>query len=193
MAQSMSMAVLTNPLFIIVMILIIILIVLAIFRIFSPNFSIGLEGGAHIGTLKGSFELEAFEGDDIDEPFENDDDDSEPFENNDDDGDDGDDTDENFETFSNKENGEFVLFYAHWCGHCKNLMPDFDKMMQNYKGNIRIVKIDSDKNPELINSHKVKGFPTIRYFPDGMDKSNNFKEFSGDRSYEGLLNYLSNV
>jgi len=225
MAQSISMAILTNPLFIIVMILIILLIVLAIFRYFSPQFSIGVEGGAHIGSLKGAFELEAFEGDD-DEPNE---DDIDHFANEDgsDGGDAGDagdsdevdhfanenesdtgdsvasdsdasdagsDSDDHFENFANPgEKGDFVLFYAHWCGHCKNLMPHFDKLMEKYDGNVRIVKIDSDQNPELMNAHKVKGFPTIRYFPDGVDKINNFKEYPGDRTYSGLMNYLSNV
>jgi len=191
------------------MILIILLIVLSIFRIFSPNFSIGLEGGAHIGSLKGAFELEAFDdenvryvenfADDASDDASDDADEVEQFAGDDDDDSDeieqftGDDSDE-VEDFANQgQNGDLVLFFAEWCGHCKKLMPHFNKLMQNYNGNVRIVKIDSDENPQLINSHNVRGFPTIRYFPEGMDKINNFKEYNGERDYSGLLNYLSNM
>jgi protein disulfide-isomerase A6 len=54
---------LTNPLFIIILLLIGLIIVLAVFRSVSPFLSLGFGVNAHIGDLKGSFEIEAFDND----------------------------------------------------------------------------------------------------------------------------------
>jgi thiol-disulfide isomerase/thioredoxin len=53
--------VMTNPLFIIIMLLLGLIIILAIFRSASPFLSVGFGVNAHIGELKGSFEIEAFD------------------------------------------------------------------------------------------------------------------------------------
>jgi protein disulfide-isomerase A6 len=54
---------LTNPLFIIILLLIGLIVVLAVFRSVSPFLSLGFGVNAHIGDLKGSFEIEAFDND----------------------------------------------------------------------------------------------------------------------------------
>ena len=51
----------SNPLFILVVILLVLIVVLAIFRSVSPYLTLGFGVNAHIGDLKGSFELEAFD------------------------------------------------------------------------------------------------------------------------------------
>jgi len=53
--------VMTNPLFIIILLLLGLIIVLAIFRSAAPFLSVGFGVNAHIGELKGSFEIEAFD------------------------------------------------------------------------------------------------------------------------------------
>ena len=50
----------TNPLFIIIILLLVLIVVLAIFRNASPYLTLGFGVNAHIGELRGSFELEAF-------------------------------------------------------------------------------------------------------------------------------------
>ena len=144
---------LLNPLIHIVMFLIFLIIVLAIFRVYSPMFSAGFGVNAHIGNLKGSFEIEAFEND------------SDPT---------------------------FVMFYAPWCGHCKNAMPEFDKLIQNPPNGIKVLKIncDEESNKELAKKHKIQGFPTIRYYKNGMNGDH--EEYNGERSNTGFLNFLNN-
>jgi thiol-disulfide isomerase/thioredoxin len=56
-----SVSAISNPLFIIVMLLIGLIVILAIFRSASPFLNIGFGVNAHIGELKGTFEIEAFD------------------------------------------------------------------------------------------------------------------------------------
>jgi thiol-disulfide isomerase/thioredoxin len=55
-----NLKIISNPLFVIVMLLIVLIIVLAIFRSVSPFLNLGLGIDAHIGDLRGSFKIEAF-------------------------------------------------------------------------------------------------------------------------------------
>ena len=149
----------TNPLFIIIMLLIGLIIVLSIFRTASPFLSLGFGVNAHIGELKGSFEIEAFDN-----------------------------------QMKNKMNGKlFVMYYAEWCGHCKKTLPEFNKLMDNYKGKVRIIAIDSENtdNADLIKEQKIGGYPTIRYYPSGIYED--YQEYNGERTHSGFMDYLSSV
>ena len=84
-----------------------------------------------------------------------------------------------------------VMFHAPWCGHCRNMMPAWDEFTQNFDGykGTRIVKVDGTQNPELAQLHGVKGFPTVKFCPNGVE-DNNGTEFRGDRSVQGLAQFL---
>jgi thiol-disulfide isomerase/thioredoxin len=67
---------------------------------------------------------------------------------------------------------ELVLFYAPWCGHSKNMLGDYDSVMNQYSGGmmndvkLKISKIDMDVNPNAAKEYdvEVKGFPTLYTF-----------------------------
>jgi thiol-disulfide isomerase/thioredoxin len=149
-----------NPLSIIIMLLIGLILVLAIFRSVSPFLSLGFGVNAHIGELKGSFEIEAFD-------------------NN---------PDQSYDSSS-----LFVMYYAEWCGHCKRTMPEFNKLMNNYNGSVKIILINSeqDEYKDLIKSQDIKGFPTIRYYPSGL--SSDYQEYSGGRTESDFMQYLESL
>lgn len=80
-----------------------------------------------------------------------------------------------------------IFFYAPWCGHCKNAKPEFEKLMQMAKG--RAHMIDCDAHQNIAQKYNVKGFPTIRYYPNGP-KNGNSKEYQGNRTAEDMMDFM---
>jgi protein disulfide-isomerase-like protein len=95
-----------------------------------------------------------------------------------------------FETFENSDAPTFTMFYAPWCGHCKTTKPEFDKLKSTYKGNVKIVDVNGDEKTDMVQKHGVKGFPTLRYYPKGMDNSSDFKEYTGERTSDGMKQFI---
>lgn len=93
-----------------------------------------------------------------------------------------------FETFQNGDAPTFTMFYAPWCGHCKTTKPEFEKLKAQYKGPAKIHMINGDEEKEMMKKHNVRGFPTLRYYPSGMD--GDFDEYNGERTVEGMLQFL---
>jgi len=85
-----------------------------------------------------------------------------------------------------------VEFYAPWCGHCKRLAPDYEKVATAFKNEdgVVIAKMDADQagNKAAAAAYDVSGFPTIKWFPKG-DKSG--QEYSAGRSPEDFVNWIN--
>lgn len=84
---------------------------------------------------------------------------------------------------------EFLVeFYAPWCGHCKNLAPHYDEAAKRLlvNPNIMLVKVDSTENE--VAGIDIQGFPTLKFF--GKDKTAEPVDFTGERTAEGILNWL---
>lgn len=68
-----------------------------------------------------------------------------------------------------------VDFFATWCGPCKMLGPVLEDL-SNDRAELKIVKIDIDKNNELAKSYGIMSVPTMLLFKDGklVDKKIGF-------------------
>lgn len=44
-------------------------------------------------------------------------------------------TKDNFDSFIKENPFVFVMFYAPWCGHCKNMKPDYSKLSKYFIDN----------------------------------------------------------
>jgi len=85
-----------------------------------------------------------------------------------------------------------VEFYAPWCGHCKQLAPEYEKLAENLKGIVKIGAINADEaeNRDLAGMYGIKGFPTIKIFADKKKPI----DYQGQRVASNIaqeaLNYL---
>jgi putative thioredoxin len=60
-----------------------------------------------------------------------------------------------------------VDFWAEWCGPCRMLSPILEKLEKEYNGRWKLVKINTDLEPELALQFKVTGIPHCVLFKNG--------------------------
>ena len=60
-----------------------------------------------------------------------------------------------------------VDFYADWCGPCQMMKPVLEQVKNEVGEKARIIKIDVDRNPELVKLFRIRGIPTLALFRGG--------------------------
>lgn len=87
---------------------------------------------------------------------------------------------------------DYVLaeFYAPWCGHCKQLAPEFEKAAKALadKENIALAKIDATIHGDLGKRFGVRGYPTLKWFK--KDPSNPL-EYGGGRKEPEIVAWIN--
>ena len=87
--------------------------------------------------------------------------------------------------------GELILYYATWCGHSRNFLPEWEKFELHAKENMPFLKVDKirceDGHEATCQQKGVEGYPTvILYIKNGSEKL-----FEGQRTAEGLVNFIN--
>ena len=78
-------------------------------------------------------------------------------------------TDQNFEAEVLKSSVPVLVdFSATWCGPCKQLAPIVDKIADDFKGKIKVGKLDIDDAPETAKKYGVRSVPTVLVFNGGQ-------------------------
>lgn len=60
-----------------------------------------------------------------------------------------------------------VDFWAVWCGPCQMVAPVVDELATEYAGKVRVMKLNTDENPEIAGRYQVMSIPTILFFKNG--------------------------
>ena len=61
-----------------------------------------------------------------------------------------------------------IDFYADWCGPCRMLAPELERLAQATQGQLKIVKVNVDENPATPGQYGVRGIPAFIVFKDGQ-------------------------
>lgn len=94
----------------------------------------------------------------------------------------------NFDSVAlNPEKDVLVEFYAPWCGHCKQLVPIYDKLGEHFKDDENVVIAKMDATANELEHTKVTSFPTIKLYAKGDNK---IIEYNGPRTLEGLTKFV---
>eukprot|EP00428_Durinskia_dybowskii_P038450 CAMPEP_0170264362 /NCGR_PEP_ID=MMETSP0116_2-20130129/32075_1 /TAXON_ID=400756 /ORGANISM="Durinskia baltica, Strain CSIRO CS-38" /LENGTH=345 /DNA_ID=CAMNT_0010515453 /DNA_START=65 /DNA_END=1102 /DNA_ORIENTATION=- len=92
-------------------------------------------------------------------------------------------TDANFKKATEGKNA-FLFFMAPWCGHCRKLAPDFEKLQKTYADtpNVVIGSLDCAGAAQgTCGQHGVQGYPTLKLIVNGRTT-----EYNGARSYDAM-------
>ena len=61
-----------------------------------------------------------------------------------------------------------VDFTAEWCPPCKMIAPIVHQLAEEWNGKVKVVKLDTDQNPNLMMQYGVMGIPTLILFKSGQ-------------------------
>ncbi|XP_015913469.2 protein disulfide-isomerase A4 [Parasteatoda tepidariorum] len=95
---------------------------------------------------------------------------------------------ENFEDIVSNAAIILVEFYAPWCGHCKQLAPEYERAAKVLKSSVPpvpLAKIDGIEEKELAEKYEARGWPTLMIFRKGRKY-----DYEGPRDESGIVNYM---
>ncbi|XP_029903114.1 protein disulfide-isomerase A6 isoform X2 [Myripristis murdjan] len=97
-------------------------------------------------------------------------------------------TDDNFDKMV-LDSGDvwLVEFFAPWCGHCKNLEPEWaaaaSAVKEQTKGKVHLGAVDATVHQGLASRYGIRGFPTIKIFRKGEEP----EDYQGGRSRSDII------
>ncbi|HZG38451.1 MAG TPA: thioredoxin [Nodosilinea sp.] len=61
-----------------------------------------------------------------------------------------------------------VDFWAPWCGPCRMVAPVVEEIAEQYDGQVKVVKVNTDENPSVASQYGIRSIPTLMIFKEGQ-------------------------
>lgn len=62
-----------------------------------------------------------------------------------------------------------VDFWAPWCGPCRMMSPVINELSEKFKGQVKVVKLNTDENQQISHDFRISGIPSLLIFKDGRE------------------------
>jgi thioredoxin 2 len=79
-----------------------------------------------------------------------------------------------------------VDFWAPWCGPCRMVAPELEKVARTAAGEFLVVKVNTEALPELGQRYRIQSIPTMAVFRKGTE----LKRMSGARAAADILAWV---
>ena len=61
-----------------------------------------------------------------------------------------------------------VDFWAPWCGPCRMVAPVVDEIADQFEGKVKVLKLNTDENPQIASQYGIRSIPTLMIFKGGQ-------------------------
>ena len=94
-----------------------------------------------------------------------------------------------FDAFVAENKVVLVDCWAPWCGPCRRMGPEVDKVAEAMAGKVAVAKLNTDENQEIAYRFGINAIPTLLFFVDGVQK----ESLVGLRPAEDIMEYVNGL